>query len=74
MEFVDFFVRNFLVFILAIEIILLPFEIRFLLKKSTRDSYKQGEMMGCMELAILFNILLTLVLAIVVVITQRMMF
>ncbi len=74
MNALDFFVRNFLVFILAIELILLPFEIRFLLKKSTRGSYKHGEIMGCMELAVLFNILLTLVLAIVVVITQRMMF
>lgn len=74
MDAVNFFVRYFLVFILAIEIVLLPFEIRFLLRSSRRKLERGGELMNCAELAVLFNILLTLVLAIVVVVTQRMMF
>lgn len=70
----DFIARYFLVFFLAIEVALLPFEIRFLLKKSTHKISRSGEIIGCLEFIVLFNILVTIVLAIVVVITQHMMF
>jgi len=69
----DFIVRYFLVFLLVIEVILLPFEIRFLLKKSTHKISDTGEIIGCLEFTVLFNILVTFVLAIVVIITQYMM-
>jgi hypothetical protein len=70
----DFIARYFLVFFLAIEIAFLPFEIRFLFKKSTHKISSTGEMIGCMEFMVLFNILITIILAIVVIITQHMMF
>lgn len=68
-----FIARYFLVILLVIELLLLPFEVRFLLRKSTHSLSRTGEMVGCLEFAVLFNILLTLVLAIVVIITQGMM-
>ena len=68
-----FFVRYFLVFILVIELLLLPFELVFLYRKSGRERTKSGEMIDFAELAVLFNIMLTIVIAIVVIITQAMM-
>ena len=74
MHIIAFIARYFLVFLLLIEIALLPIEVRFLLGKSKRVRAKSGELLDFAELAVLFNILVTLVLAIVVVITQAMMF
>ncbi len=74
MAILDFIARYFLVFFLVIEVILLPFEIRFLLKKSTHKINRTGDMIGCLEFVVLFNVLVTIVLAIVVIITQHMMF
>ena len=68
-----FIARYFLVILLVIELLLLPFEVRFLLRKSTHSLSRTGEIMGCLEFAVLFNILVTIVLAIVVIITQEMM-
>lgn len=74
MAIIDFIVRYFLVFILVIELVVLPVELRFLFRKSGRVRAKSGEMMDFPELLVLMNILLTIILAIVVVITQNMMF
>jgi len=74
MNFLHFIIRYWLVFFLVIELILLPFEIRFLMRKSTHRLDNSGEILGCMEFAVLFNILVTIILAIVVIITQHMMF
>jgi hypothetical protein len=69
----EFIARYFLVILLVIELLLLPFEVRFLLRKSTHSLSRTGEMVGCLEFVVLFNILVTIVLTIVVIITQGMM-
>ena len=74
MDAVAFFVRYFLVFILAIELLALPFELAYLDRKSKRVRPRNGELMDVWELLVLINILATIILAIVVVITQHIMF
>jgi hypothetical protein len=69
-----FLARYFLVILLVIEIAILPLEIKFLLAKSKRARPISGELLDFPEILVLLNILATIVLAIVVVVTQSMMF
>lgn len=71
---IDFILRYFLVILLFIELALLPFELVYLWRKSTRTRAGSNELLDFPELLVLLNILVTIILAIVVVITQHMMF